>query len=287
MDNHFPLGMVELSDPQHELAGMRTLTVRSQSLQCRLDVTVHAPQEVDRFSDVPVVVLLHGVYGSHWSWFLQGGAHTTARRLTDAGRIRPFVLASPADGYSGDGTAYIDQAGRGFERWISSELPCMLRTVFPCIGQAAPVFLAGLSMGGYGAIRIGAKYPERFQGISAHSAITELTQMSRFLTLPFPFDTIDAHDASILRWCCQHRDRLPPLRFDCANRDLQLESNRALHLRMEELSIPHAYFEFEGEHSWSYWSRHLEDTLLFFEAILKTRDGSSLLHPPALREDPS
>lgn len=260
---------IELSDPQFECGHLRLLTVKSAALQSRADVTVFLPNEVCGLSNVPLVILLHGVYGSHWAWFLKGGAHKSADALIETKKLRPLVLASPADGYFGDGSAYIDHSGRNFEQWISVELPSLLRDLFPCLGEETPVFLAGLSMGGYGALRIGAKHPARFRGLSAHSAITELTQMQRFTDDFSTFSSVDVRDADLLGWCRIHRDQLPPLRFDCGRLDLQMESNRLLHRQLQDLSIPHRYDEFDGGHTWAYWAEHLQDTLLFFEDILQ------------------
>ena len=44
---------------------------------------------------LPIVTLLHGVYGSHWSWAYQGGAHLTAAELMRQGSICPMVLVMP------------------------------------------------------------------------------------------------------------------------------------------------------------------------------------------------
>jgi len=70
----------------------------------RGDVTYWTPRGCDAATDLPVVVLLHGVYGSHWAWANKAGAHVTAQRLIDAGEIGPCVLAMPSDGRVGEGS---------------------------------------------------------------------------------------------------------------------------------------------------------------------------------------
>ena len=55
-----------------------------------------APVAVGLALSLPLVLLLHGVYGSHWAWAFKGGAHRTAQRLIDAGAIPPLVLAMPS-----------------------------------------------------------------------------------------------------------------------------------------------------------------------------------------------
>ncbi|MBC7890758.1 MAG: esterase family protein, partial [Sphingobacteriaceae bacterium] len=97
----------EASDPTIDLSGLRFFTVKSPALQCRADLTVWLPDGVEILQSLPVVTLLHGVYGSHWAWALQGGAHVVARDLIAAKRIRPTVLAMPSDGLWGDGSGYL------------------------------------------------------------------------------------------------------------------------------------------------------------------------------------
>jgi S-formylglutathione hydrolase FrmB len=120
-------------------------------------------------------------------------------------------------------------------------------------------------MGGFGALRLGAKYADRFRGISGHSSITHFSQMSRFVEEP-----LDAYGPppdsaqSVLHWMDAKRDKLPPVRFDCGTEDPLLEENRTLHRELDARGIAHVYEEFPGGHEWSYWETHLADTLRFF-----------------------
>ena len=126
-------------------------------------------------------------------------------------------------------------------------------------------------MGGFGALRIGAKYPNVFAGISAHSAITEFDQLSRFVEEDLEtYNTVPA-DRSVLATMLKHSYKLPPLRFDCGTEDSLIEENRALHRALRERRIKHRYEEFPGGHEWLYWQTHLEDTLRFFGALQRKR----------------
>ena len=99
---------VELSDPALESGGLRMMTVKSPALRRRGDLTLWVPGRVTE--GMPLVVLLHGVYGSHWAWALKGAAHVTAAALMEAGEIPPMVLAMPSDGLWGDGSGYVKHA---------------------------------------------------------------------------------------------------------------------------------------------------------------------------------
>jgi putative tributyrin esterase len=265
---------VEISDPAFEHDGLRALTLHSPALRGRGDVTLFVPVECELSSNVPIVLLLHGVYGSHWAWFLKGGAHHTARRLIEQGRVRPMIIASPSDGLAGDGTGYIRQLHHDYERWICDDVVDCVAALFPFTGPERCVFIAGLSMGGYGALRIGSKYPNRFRGISAHSAITRIEQMNDFVFEPLRMDAVSPEDLDILHWMRLHREALPPVRFDCGSDDQLFAANVQLHEELTRLGVNHQFVPNAGDHSWPYWQTHFEDTLVLFEDILRTRESS-------------
>jgi enterochelin esterase-like enzyme len=218
-----------------------------------------------------VVLLLPGVYGSHWCWFLKGAVHRTALRLIRESRIRPMLIASPSDGMRGDGTGYLPAHDQNFEQWICEDMLQCIEAMFSSAG--ADFLLAGLSMGGYGALRIGAKYPARFVGISAHSAITVADQFRSFVRDLGLFQRLGGQEVDPLCWLDRNRTQLPPIRFDCGRQDALLAGNEALHRSLTRRGIPHSFDVFPGGHDWSYWRKHVEDTLLFLEKILSGRKG--------------
>lgn len=260
-----------LSDPRFEHEGVRHVTVKSAALRGRGDVTVWAPREV---APVGLVILLHGVYGSHWSWVLQGGAHRTAGQLLEAGDMPAFALAMPSDGLRGDGTAYVRHGdGVDFGRWIVDEVPRAARVAVPGLRADAPMFIAGLSMGGFGALRLGAAHHERFAGIAGHSSITHLSQMAQFVEEDVASFGADAAHASAADALVAAGATLPPLRLDCGVDDQLIEANRALHRTLDAAGIAHTYEEFAGAHTWAYWEAHLADSLRFFASHCAVTTG--------------
>lgn len=257
------------SDASIRLEGLRFFTVKSPALKRRADLTVWLPEGTETLTDLPVVTLLHGVYGSHWSWALQGGAHEVARELVTAAHIRPLVLVMPSDGLWGDGSGYLTHHTADYERWITNDVRALLREQVPAVTAASPHFIAGLSMGGYGALRLGAKYPARFRGFSGLSSITEFEQLGLF------FENGDLSnlraegvvEENVLYFLVKNRDHLPPFRFDCGTSDLLIEPNRTLHRALDEAGIRHHYFEYPGGHEWPYWKAHLGETLRFFDHL--------------------
>lgn len=173
-----------------------------------------------------------------------------------------MVIAMPSDGLWGDGSGYLPHHQKDFEKWIVDDVPEAVRHYIPIVSEQSPMFISGLSMGGFGALRLGLKYPDKFQAISAHSSITHLDQMSLFVEEELAgYYQADTREHSVVT---RLPATLPKLRFDCGTDDSLLEHNRALHHALTKKKVPHIYEEFEGGHQWSYWQKHLVDTLLFF-----------------------
>jgi putative tributyrin esterase len=259
---------ISSSDPRYTHDGLHHITVKTPHLHGRGDISVWLP-DVESGS-IPLVILLHGVYGSHWAWSLQGGVHRTARRLMDEGRLQPMALAMPSDGLFGDGSGYLKHSGNDYEKWIIKDIPSVTQEVFPQIQpKTAGMFIAGLSMGGFGALRIGAKYPQLFKGFSGHSSITKLAGMGTFVEEDLAvYQQADSDEESVLAQMARNHATLPPFRFDCGLDDDLLKDNRALHGHLVELGIPHSYEEYPGGHEWAYWTEHIEKTLLFFNELV-------------------
>jgi putative tributyrin esterase len=260
---------IEVSDERFTGEGLRYVTVKSRALRQRADLTLFVPAGASSAANLPLVILLHGVYGSHWAWALKGGAHRTTMRLIDQGEIPSMVLAMPSDGLWGDGSGYLTHKDKDFERWIVEEVPAATREAVPAVTEKSPLFINGLSMGGFGALRLVGKFPEKFRGAGGHSSMTHFDQFTMFVEEPIESYTCPAGDRSVVETLLRNRDRLPPLRFDCGSEDQLIEFNRELHRQLKSAGVRHQYEEFAGGHSWQYWETHLADMLRFFAKQLQ------------------
>ncbi|MEP0713277.1 alpha/beta hydrolase-fold protein [Algoriphagus sp.] len=256
---------IELSDEMFEHSGLRFLTVKTPNLKGRGDICLYVPKVIDNQTDLPIYILLHGVYGSAWVWAMKGGAHVTAKRLMESGKIRPAIIAMPSDGLWGDGSGYLAHQEQDFAQWIVSDVPKAIRENIPCASEKSPICIGGLSMGGYGALKLGAQYPEVFSAISAHSAITRFSEMSLFVEESLESYRLRDADNDVIDLIKRNVHSLPAIRFDCGKEDELLAGNRLLHEQLSELGVEHSYEEFDGGHQWAYWQKHLESTLRFFE----------------------
>ncbi len=85
----------------------------------------------------------------------------------------------------------------------------------------------------WGALPLGAKYASLFNGISAHSSITHLEQLTRFIENPLTdFGDLSDEKVSAIFWLKQNQGILPPIHFDCGISDELIEENRKLHIEL-------------------------------------------------------
>ena len=255
---------IAISDPRFERDHLRYITVKSENLKGRGDISVFVPPG-DGYRNLPVVLLLHGVYGSHWAWTHLAGVHLQLMEGINKGLLKPMVLVMPSDGLWGDGSGYMPHNELDFEQWIMKDVIGTITNSIKETSSDSTLFIAGLSMGGYGALRLGAKYGSRFKAVSGLSSMTDARQLKNFSE-----DDIkgllseNMAELSLFDIIIRNRNVLPKIRFDCGESDPLVEHNRVLHQQMLEHNIVHTYQEFSGSHDWAYWEEHIFKTLLFF-----------------------
>jgi S-formylglutathione hydrolase FrmB len=140
--------------------------------------------------------------------------------------------------------------------------------LLPTLGGTLPVLegrkhwgLAGLSMGGFGALKLALKYPKQFSFAVSHSGSLEKPAVAE----PHPvFGDPHAHLALrrqeslpylVEQRLCDYPTERPFLMFDCGTEDPLLEPNRRFRDHLVFLGYPHTYEETRGEHTWPYWDR--------------------------------
>jgi len=260
----------EVSNPRFENDFLRYITVKTPNLKGRGDICVFAPPGIEDLQSCPLVILLHGVYGSSWSWAMSGGVHISVLEMIRKKTIPPVTIAMPSDGLWGDGSGYLPHDGFDFEKWIVEDVPAAIKKCFPAVDDNSKIFIGGLSMGGFGALKIGAKYPDIFTAIAAHSSLTNIAQMKMFVEEnPENYFQEDKVDEDVLQTILKNKERLPGISFDCGTSDSLLENNRQLHQQLVENNIMHDYEEYEGSHEWAYWQEHIIDSMLFFSRYFK------------------
>jgi S-formylglutathione hydrolase FrmB len=165
-----------------------------------------------------------------------------------------------------------------------------MRQFFPLSAERADNFSAGLSMGGYGAIKFGLKYPSTFAfAASMSGALAAATWTEDDLkNLKAIYDSLppvfgpaasDVRKASdifrIVETLSPSRiSALPYFYLDCGTEDFFIETNHRFAELLREKKISHEYRELPGAHSWQYWDQQVKEVLRI--AVEKLRANTAL-----------
>lgn len=257
---------VEKSNSIYARKNTTTITLYSDHIYGRQDMNIY--HHLSDKKDIPIVILLHGVYGSSNVWMDLGGAHVVYDQLRAKG-LAEFIIVMPSDGGLWDGSGYLPLKGHGnYEKWIVEDVINGVIDNIDSASSSSNIYISGLSMGGYGALRLGAKYPKLFSGISVHSSVTSLTDLQQFIDNPVSdYICEDINEPNISYWLEKNRDDLAPLRLDCGEDDSLYVSNLNLCKTLDDLKIHYEFSSFSGGHEWAYWHKHLATTLKFFNFL--------------------
>jgi S-formylglutathione hydrolase FrmB len=237
---------------------------RSEVLEKWTTMHVLVPEAVG--PPYAVFYLLHGRSDDSSSWLRW-------TRLEVYARSYPLLIVMP-DGYRGFYTN--NHAGPAYAKHVGEEVVAFVERTFPVRRSRGARCIGGLSMGGYGALRVGLGYPQTFASITAHSGALmhgsrapaggEGEELWRVFG-PAPAGT--DHDLLYLARLAQRARRLPKIRLDCGSDDFLLADNREFHQRMRRAGIAHEYVEFAGAHNWDYWDQRIQEALAFHARQLK------------------
>jgi putative tributyrin esterase len=245
-----------------------TLHFHSPALAKACSMNVLVPEGSVGTPPFPVCYLLHGLSDDHTSWARQTSIERHVAGL-------PLIVVMP-DGGRGFYCDAVD--GPAYERYLLEDVIGFVDRTFNTIAERQGRVIGGLSMGGYGAIKLALKYPQLFCSAVAHSAALdvqrrierpEVAAEMRRIFGPAPGG--GPNDPYALAATID-RTLLPALRLDCGLEDGLLEENRAFHRHLEQFDIPHEYAECPGAHTWEYWDCHIQEALAFHQRALGLSD---------------
>jgi len=209
----------------------------------------------------PVLYLLHGLSDDHTMWSRRTNVE---RYVADL----PLIVVMP-DG----GRGFYCDAPEGFayETAIARDLIGYIDTVFQTQATRAGRCISGLSMGGYGAVKLALRFPELFVSAHSHSGAVDFAHgfwrdSPEFRRIVGPEAVGGPHDLYRLAENAAAQGATfpwPALRLDCGADDFLIEDNRSFHTHLDQLAIPHEYQEHPGAHTWDYWDRHIVEAIAF------------------------
>jgi S-formylglutathione hydrolase FrmB len=279
----YPLATASGSVPT---TSVETVQFQSKLVNATLPYNVILPPDYRASSATryPVLYLLHGLDGHYTDWL-------TRTNVADFAAQYRMIVVMP----EGNNGWYTDSAGVAtgkYESYILKELipdvQKRYRTIEARYGRA----VAGLSMGGYGALKFGLKSPDTFvfagslSGALAAATWTEddlknlkSIRDSLFSVFgPMGSETRKANDIfEIARGLSAARAAsLPYFYLDCGTEDsLMSGSNQRFAALLREKKIPHEYRELPGDHNWAYWNQQVPEVLKLAAQKLRLPRGES------------
>jgi S-formylglutathione hydrolase FrmB len=206
----------------------------------------------------PVLYQLHGLSDDHTIWLRR----TSIERYVEG---VPLIVVMPNGGRGW----YTDAVeGFAYESHIMKDTISFVEKFFPAKKDRSARAIGGLSMGGYGAMKLGLKYPHIFSSIAAHSSsffrghVKPETRVAE-VTRVFGKDPTGGPNDIFALAQRLPRKGAPAIRFDCGKSDFLLAENRTFHKFLTKIDVKHAYKEYPGIHEWNYWDAHFPEALKF------------------------
>ncbi len=212
-----------------------------------------------------VLYLLHGATGDSNVWLYNTRIAFYAQQHKLA-----VICASVGNSYYQD-----MKYGPAYYSFMAEELPKVAKAFFPISKKAENTFIAGISMGGYGAMRIGLTKPDCYSRIGTISGGLDVEELADGTSTTLTKQTVRAafgehprlRDSELDLLCLlreyKEQGKKPvPVFQSCGTGDFLYETNVKYRGYMEELGVDLTYEEGPGEHTWDYWdpaiSRFLE-----------------------------
>lgn len=225
-----------------------------------------------------VIYLLHGLSGNYKNW-------TEKTNLLQYATEHNFLIVM----VEGENGWYVDtgtQPRAFYETYIVKELIPEIDKKFRTLSDRKHRIIAGLSMGGYGAIKFGLKYPEKFGFVGSFSgalgiATADTDKMYGWIaeTVKRAFGDSESpvrrnNDIfAILRGLSSDQlSQLPFIYLDCGTEDFLFRENQEFMTLLVEKKVKHEYRHLPGAHTWTYWDSQIFDFLRLAEKLLKEQE---------------
>ena len=227
----------------------------------------------------PTLYLLHGLGDNSSSWTRQSNIERYAWKRNLA-VVMPEVHRS----------FYADML-RGNKYWtfLSEELPGLCRRFFPLSDKREDNFVAGLSMGGYGAYKLALTYPDKFCAAASLSGALDRTrrmettekleeEFRHVFGTPLEYTGSGNDLLHLAEKLARGSGPRPALYQCCGTADFVYPENVAFRDHLRALGVELAYHEHEGrEHEWGYWDQTIQDVIEWLP--LRAEDGGTADSP--------
>lgn len=213
-------------------------------------------RRVDTPGPYPTLYLLHGMGDDHTAWMRRTSIERYVEKL-------PLAIVMPA-GHLG---WYTDMAyGKRYFTFITEELPRICERMFPLSPARRDRFIAGISMGGYGAIKAGLLAPETFGKAASLAGAVDVRSALNLLEPKMAQDIFGDknritnsphHLFTVAEELAATKNSCPELYMWCGTEDFLYPDNLRFKTHLTQLHLPLTYEEGPGDHQWEYWDHQL------------------------------
>lgn len=208
------------------------------------------------------LILLHGMTDDHSVWHRR----TSIERYADEKNIAVVMPTTRLGWYTNT------HAGERWFDYISDELILAVRRMLPALShRREDTFVAGLSMGGYGALKCALKRPDLFSKAAVMSAAPDICENVRDpmpLGRPFywedvfgPLDAVSGSENDLFRIAAELKENRPEIWMWCGTEDDLYPSNVKMRDHLRKLGYALSWHDGPGDHSWKYWNREIQNIL--------------------------
>ena len=204
--------------------------------------------------------LLHGIHGCEVDWL-------TGSRIKRWAQERSLAVIMPA----GENKFYndLDPSHDWFEQYIGQELVEHTRSLFPLSTDRQDTYIAGLSMGGYGSLCAGLRYPETFGRVGAFSAgifesyppddnvVGVVGRRSLHVACQGPEEDYKGSRNDVFALADSGAELKPEFFMACGTSDFFLTADRKFSNYLKEQGYQVDYHEDAGGHEWDFWDKYL------------------------------
>ena len=249
-----------------------------------VEYSIYFPEGYDTSNRrYPVLYLLHGYTDDETGWTQFGQVKPIADEYVDDPGISPMLIVMPDAGETWYVNTYDNKVR--YEDFFVQEFIPFIDESYRTRPTKEFRAVAGLSMGGYGALVYALKHPDMFSASAPLSAaifteeeMMEMKQKRWDDVFGEIYGTglngrarITDHyrENAPLLWIADNdKDNLDDVKYyiDCGDKDFLIKANMELHALMIDKGVPHEFRVREGDHSWSYWRSALPEVLRFVSA---------------------
>lgn len=246
------------------LMALIQLNFESETIGRTVEVMVILPVENSTQNVFSTIYLLHGLMGNHMDYL----NHTD---ILQWAMVREIAVVMP----NGENSYYVDWSHpfHAYGQFIGEELVWRTRQMFPLSSQVQNTMLAGLSMGGFGALRNGLKYTDTFGYVAALSSALNIYEKPEQIILPQEKPFLNLENGSQTdknpRWLAnqcalsKNQNNLK-LFLACGLEDPYFNLNLNFSNELQNLGFSVKFHSEHGKHDWSFWNPALKAAIDWF-----------------------